>query len=147
MSSVPILEATDYPGLSLGYADASFISVDIVGLDVKLYGLKEVESSTLPLAAVVSLVQDYLPLVPIPIGQQTIYQTHRDASIQSLIIDRDARAVQQPKTDETLRQRLAGTHLCHWQRQAKKARHNRCHCCESYLSFENMASKATGLIA
>ena len=59
MSSVPILEATDYPALSLGYADASCISVDIVGLDVKVYGLKEVESSTLPLAAVVSLGHDY----------------------------------------------------------------------------------------
>ena len=67
------------------------------------------------------------------LDKQTICQTHRDARNQPLIIDRDAWPVQQPKTDETLRQRLVGAHLCHWQRQAEKARRYRRDCCELYL--------------
>lgn len=54
MSSQTIPETTDYPALSLGYAASSCTSVNIVGLDVKVYGLEEAKSSLLPLAAIVS---------------------------------------------------------------------------------------------
>jgi len=52
--SFAIPETTDYPSLSLGYSNASCTTVNIVGLDVKVYGLEETRSSSLPLAAVVS---------------------------------------------------------------------------------------------
>jgi hypothetical protein len=51
----PIPESTDYPSLRLGHPTTSCTSVNIVGLDVKVYGLDEVKHSSLPLAAVVSL--------------------------------------------------------------------------------------------
>lgn len=58
MSSVAIPENTDYPTLNLGYNETSCQTVNIVGLDVKVYGLEEVQSSSLPLAAVVSVSFD-----------------------------------------------------------------------------------------
>jgi hypothetical protein len=48
-----VLEQTDYPTLSLGHT-ASCLSVSIVGLDVKVYGLEEIKGSTKPIAALVS---------------------------------------------------------------------------------------------
>lgn len=54
MSTETIPEQTDYPSLALGYPPTSCTSVNIVGLDVKVYGLKEVGNSSLPLAAIVS---------------------------------------------------------------------------------------------
>ncbi|KAK1922696.1 Alpha/Beta hydrolase protein [Papiliotrema laurentii] len=50
----PIPESTDYPSLRLGHPTTSCTSVNIVGLDVKVYGLDEVKHSSLPLAAVIA---------------------------------------------------------------------------------------------
>jgi hypothetical protein len=52
-SSQPVLEQTDYPSLALGHPSLSCRSVNIAGLDVKVYGLDEVKDNSLPLAAVV----------------------------------------------------------------------------------------------
>ena len=55
MSIENLPEHTVYPTLALGHSPASCAEISIVGLQVKVYGLKEVANSTKPIAAVVCL--------------------------------------------------------------------------------------------
>lgn len=53
MPSKPPSDLTDYPSLTNGHSEASCTDISIVGLHVQVYGLKEIQGSSLPIAAVV----------------------------------------------------------------------------------------------
>lgn len=50
----PEVHVMDYPTLNLGYPTASRKTVQIVDLDVHIWGLEEIAQSKLPIAVVVS---------------------------------------------------------------------------------------------
>jgi hypothetical protein len=60
MSNVAIPEHTDYPTLTLGHPATSCSIVNIVGLEVHVYGLQEIKGSSLPIAAVVRSISHTL---------------------------------------------------------------------------------------
>jgi len=51
---MPVPTKTYYPALSDGYPEASRTDVSIVGLDLQVFGLAEIESNDLPIACVIA---------------------------------------------------------------------------------------------
>lgn len=48
------VEHTDYPSLDLGHASSSRTDVSIMGLELQVWGLEEIEQSKRPLGVMVS---------------------------------------------------------------------------------------------